>query len=64
MFCCHQISCLSLHVISGTMKFTSLGTSLHSCQVTGSHASVPAHTWPSKERLGLGIFSSGELNQN
>ena len=27
------------------MKLTSLGTSLHSCQVTGSQASVPAHTW-------------------
>ena len=26
------------------MNLTVLGTSLHSCQVTGSHASLPAHT--------------------
>ena len=36
-------SCLSSQVISGTIKVTSLGTSLHSCQVTGSQESVPAH---------------------
>ena len=40
----YQISCLSLQWISGTMNLTSLGTSLHSCQVTGSQASVPAQT--------------------
>ena len=47
--CCsgwwYHSSWWSLHVISGTMNCTSLGTSLHSCQVTGSQASVPAHTW-------------------
>ena len=45
----YQISCLSLQVISGTMNFTSFGTSLHSCHVTGSQASVPAHTWDTKQ---------------
>ena len=41
----YHSSCLSLHVIPGTIIWTSLGTSLHSCQLTGSHASVPAQTW-------------------
>ena len=35
-------SCLLLQVTSGTMNCTSLGTSSHSCQVTGSQVSVPA----------------------
>ena len=35
----------SLQVISGTINLTSFGTSLHSCQVTGSQESVPAQTW-------------------
>ena len=34
----------SVQLISGTMNLTFLGTSLHSCQVTGSQASLPAHT--------------------
>ena len=29
---------------SGTLKWTTLSTSLHSCQVTGSQPSLPAHT--------------------
>ena len=41
----YHSSCLSLQVISGTIIWTSLGTSLHSCQLTGSQASVPAQTW-------------------
>ena len=38
----YQSSCLVLQVTSGTMNWTSFSTSLHSCQVTGSHCSVPA----------------------
>ena len=39
----YQISCWSLQVMSGTMNLTSFATSSHSCQVTGSQLSVPAH---------------------
>ena len=92
----YQSSCLSWHIISGTMNFTSyrtailhvkqntfeppllstinfysiyetftgytvigttLGTSSHSCQVTGSQASVPAHTQNSKSLCYISLFS-------
>ena len=35
----------SAHSILGTLKSTTLGTNLHSLQVTGSQASFPAQTW-------------------
>ena len=38
----YQSSCLLLQVTSGTMNWTSFSISSHSCQVTGSHWSVPA----------------------
>ena len=38
----YQSSCLSAHVTSGTINWTSFSLSSHSCQVTGSHCSVPA----------------------
>ena len=46
----YQSSCLLLQVTSGTMNWTSLGTSLHSCQVTGSQVSVPAHIYDGKKK--------------
>ena len=41
----YQSSLPSVQLISGTMNLTFFGTNLHSCQVTGSQASLPAHTW-------------------
>ena len=57
----YQSSCLGSHLISGTMNFTSLGTSLHSCHVTGSQASVPAQTWGGTWRT-LWSSGSGDLS--
>ena len=40
----YQTSWSSSQMIFGMTNSTSFGTNLHSCQVTGSQASVPAQT--------------------